>query len=142
MELEELVKGCEGLRLKAYICPAGIPTIGYGATGADIKLGMVWTIGQADSRLQSDLERFRRGVVQLCPNLKGYKLDAITSFSFNLGLGRLKASTLRRKLLEEDWEAAQNELRKWVWGGGKKLPGLIARRELEILMMNQAEEGT
>lgn len=141
MELVELVKRCEGLRLKAYLCPAGIPTIGYGATGADIKLGMVWTIGQAESRLQSDLERFRRGTLQLVPNLKGYKLDAIVDFTFNLGIGRLKASTLRRKLLEEDWEAAQNELRKWVWGGGKKLPGLIARRELEILMMNQADEG-
>lgn len=139
MELIDLVKRCEGLRLKAYLCPAGIPTIGYGATGADIKLGLVWTQEQAEARLQSDLDWFKRGTKKLVPNLEGYRLDAITDFSFNLGLGRLKASTLRKRLLVEDWEGSYEELRKWVWGGGRKLPGLVIRRELEIELMKQEE---
>jgi len=142
MEIVDLVKRCEGLRLSAYICPAGVPTIGYGATGADIRLGLTWTREEAERRLQSDLERYRGIAKKQVPNLTGYRLDAITSFVYNLGEGRLKASTLRKRLLQEDWKGAEVELRKWIWGGGRKLPGLIIRRELEIVLMNQAVEGT
>ncbi|MBK8677142.1 MAG: glycoside hydrolase family protein, partial [Cellvibrionales bacterium] len=58
-----------------------------------------------------------------------------TDFAFNLGLGRLKASTLRRKINAGDWEAVPGELRKWTRGGNRVLRGLVARREAEILLL-------
>ena len=60
------------------------------------------------------------------------RLSAIADFTFNLGAGRLQTSTLRRRLNQRDWEAAATELRRWVYCGGKVLPGLVARREAEI----------
>lgn len=60
------------------------------------------------------------------------RLAAIVDFTFNLGAGRLQTSTLRRRVNQRDWAAAATELRRWVYGGGKVLPGLVARREAEI----------
>jgi lysozyme len=62
-------------------------------------------------------------------------LAAVSDFTFNLGAGKLRASTLRRRLLAEDWEGAPHELRKWVFGGGKKLPGLVRRRAAEAALI-------
>ena len=63
------------------------------------------------------------------------RLAAIVDFTFNLGAGRLQTSTLRRRVNQRDWGAARQELRRWVYGGGRVLPGLVARRfaEVEIL---------
>jgi len=60
------------------------------------------------------------------------RLAAIVDFTFNLGAGRLQTSTLRRRINQRDWIAAATELRRWVYGGGKVLPGLITRREAEV----------
>jgi lysozyme len=60
------------------------------------------------------------------------RLAAIVDFTFNLGTGRLQTSTLRRRVNQRDWAGAAQELRRWVYGGGKVLPGLVARREAEI----------
>lgn len=79
-----------------------------------------------------DAQKFARGTLALCPTLTGNKLCAIADFSYNLGLGRLKSSTLRRKVNAGDWGAVPKELRKWVNGGGKRLNGLVIRREAEI----------
>src|SRR3990172_3021680 len=114
----EICKHYEGLRLKAYKCPAGILTVGYGSTRA-VRRGMVITEAQADLRLAMDWDDAERAVLRLCPALDGDRLGAITDFVFNLGAGRLAASTLRRKLNAGDWSAARRELGKWVWGGGK-----------------------
>ncbi len=62
------------------------------------------------------------------------RLAAIVDFTFNLGGGRLQTSTLRRRVNQRDWAAAAKELRRWVYGGGKVLPGLVARREAEVLL--------
>ena len=62
-------------------------------------------------------------------------LNAIVDFTYNLGVGRLQTSTLRRKLNEEDWEGAKEQLRLWVRGGGRVLPGLVRRREAEIKLL-------
>jgi lysozyme len=59
------------------------------------------------------------------------RLAAIVDFTFNLGAGRLQASTLRRQINQRDWPAAASELSRWVYGGGKVLPGLVTRREAE-----------
>ena len=60
------------------------------------------------------------------------RLAAIVDFTFNLGAGRLQTSTLRRRINQRDWPTAASELRRWVYGGGKVLPGLVTRREAEV----------
>jgi lysozyme len=63
------------------------------------------------------------------------RLAAIVDFTFNLGAGRLQTSTLRRRVNQRDWAEAARELRRWVHGGGKVLPGLVARREAEVQLL-------
>jgi lysozyme len=126
-----LIRRFEGCRLVPYICPAGVWTCGWGSTGPDVFPGRAWTQEYADQRLEQDGVRFARGTIILCPGLTEDRLCAITDFAYNLGLGRLKASTLRRRLNESAWERARVELRKWINGGGRVLPGLVLRREVE-----------
>ncbi|MFZ2736606.1 MAG: lysozyme [Burkholderiaceae bacterium] len=133
-QLVALVQRFEGCRLDPYFCSAGVLTCGWGATGAGVFPGQAWTQDQADSRLRSDLARFSAGVEQLCPSLTGCRQDAVISFAFNVGLGNLRASTLRKKLLAEDWDAARREFGKWVYGGGRVLPGLVRRRAAEAAL--------
>ncbi len=127
----------EGLRLNAYLCPAGVWTIAFGATGADIHPGMTVTKEWAEERLTRDVMRFMAGTLKLCPQLANspYALAALTDFSFNLGLGRLRASTLRRRVNEGDMQSAARELMKWTRGGGRVLPGLVARRAAEAALL-------
>lgn len=136
--LAPLVMRAEGCRLAAYLCPAGVPTIGWGSTGPDIRLGMVWTQEQADDRLQRDLEAFLHGAARLVPTVADdpRRLAAAADFAYNLGLTRLASSTFRRRLLARDWPGAQREVRRWVCGGGRKLPGLVARRDAEAALLS------
>lgn len=134
MNLEKLyilIKQFEGCRLNAYLCPAGIWTCGWGSTGLDVTPTTVWTQAQADARMQSDALNFAKQVAKLCPNLSGDALCAIADFAYNLGIGRLKSSTLLKKLKQNDMAGSQIELMKWVKGGGKVLPGLVKRRTAE-----------
>lgn len=132
----------EGLRLRPYLCPAGVPTIGYGATfyedGAHVTLfDAPITKERAEALLLWHIEkRFLPAVLKLCPvELTGGQLAALTDFAFNLGAGNLKASTMRRFVIAGEWEKVPNELRKWVRGGGKVLGGLVKRRESEIAIL-------
>lgn len=131
--LTELIKKFEGLRLRAYLCPAGVPTIGYGATGPDIHLGETWTIEQAEARMEQDAKAASLASIKLCPQVAGDdgKLAAIADFTFNLGPTRLAGSTLRRRIREGRYEEAADELLRWVRGGGRVLPGLVLRRRAE-----------
>lgn len=140
-----LCKKFEGFRAKPYLCPAGVPTIGYGSTyysdSRKVTLqDSAVTEEQATAMLREQvLKIYLPGAMSLCPKLSGYKLAAATDFAYNLGLTRLKTSTLRKRLNEGDWVAAEVELRKWTRGGGKILPGLVARRESEIALLRRAE---
>lgn len=134
-QLYILIRRFEGCRLMPYICPAGVWTCGWGSTGPDVVPGVPWTQERADKRLQMDAEKFARATRALCPFLDGDQLCAIADFAYNLGTGRLKSSTLRRKLNAGDIDGAANELRKWVNGGGRRLPGLVLRREVERSML-------
>lgn len=138
-ELYTLIKRFEGCRLRPYLCPAGVWTCGWGSTGADVIPGRAWTQEYADRRMRQDAEKFARGTLALCPNLSGNDLCAIADFAYNLGLGNLRISTLRKRINAGDREAAYRELRKWVRGGGRALPGLVKRREAEIALMQSAE---
>lgn len=142
----ELCKRFEGFRSKPYICPAGVPTIGYGSTyypdGKKVTLtDPPVTEKQATDMLMHELlVTFAPGAYRACPTLYlagPYKAAAIVDFAYNLGVGRLQASTLRRKINEQNWDAACDELRKWVLAGGKRLPGLVLRREAEVALMKR-----
>jgi len=134
-DLYALIRRFEGCRLTPYICPAGVWTCGWGSTGADVFPGRKWTQEYADRRMKQDALRFARGTLALCPNLTDRQLCAIADFAYNLGLGRLRSSTLRKRLNEGDMEAAKIELRKWVRGGGRVLPGLVRRRAAESALL-------
>lgn len=138
-----LCRRFEGFRPKPYLCPAGVPTIGYGATtyldGRAVELSDPPISREtADRMLIAQILRvYQPGTLKVCPVLRGAALAAITDFAFNLGLTRLKASTLRRRLLAGDIDGAVVELRKWVRGGGRVLPGLVLRREAEAALMRR-----
>lgn len=127
----DLVKSFEGLRLKAYLCPANVLTIGYGSTGPHVKEGMVITERDAEDLLRSDLRRFEDGVSRLAPKCTQGQFDAMTSFAFNLGVGALKQSTLLKKHNAGDHAGAAEEFKRWVKAGGVTLKGLVRRRAAE-----------
>ena len=136
--LFKLIRRFEGCRLMPYLCPAGVWTCGWGSTGADVFPGRPWTQDYADQRLEEDALRFALGTLAACPALAtepDRRLCAIADFAYNLGLGRLRASTLRKRVNARLWPAAMGELRKWVRGGGKVLPGLVIRRETEAALL-------
>lgn len=128
----DLIKHFEGLRLDAYRDSVGVLTIGYGHT-VDVRLDQRITTEEAEKILRDDLEVFMHGVLKAAEPLKltQGQFDALVSFAFNLGLGSLKSSTLLKKLKAGDAAGASFEFQRWVYAGGKKLPGLVKRREAE-----------
>lgn len=134
----ELIKSFEGCKLKAYICPAGVLTIGYGSTGSHVKPGMVITQDQADELLRSDLRRFEDYVDQHCKPATDNQFAALVSFCFNVGEGNLRTSTLRRMHNAGDYAGAQGQFARWNKGGGKVLAGLVRRRAAEAALYGRA----
>ena len=140
---KELCKHFEGFRSYPYLCPAGVPTIGYGNTyySNGIKVTLKdpqITMQQADELLQHELEfTYLPAVFKLCPSLANQPniLNAIVDFTYNLGSGNLRSSTLRKKLNANDWSAAKIELMRWTRGGGVVLKGLLLRRQAECLLI-------
>lgn len=126
-----LIKRFEGCALKAYPDAVGIPTIGYGSI-VGVHMGMEISQEQAEERLHKDLEPVIYGINKcvLVP-INQNQFDALCSFSFNLGIGALKKSTLLKLLLSKEYDLAANEFLKWNKAGGKTLPGLTKRREAE-----------
>ena len=127
-----LIKEFEGCSLRAYICPAGILTIGYGSTGAHVKSGMTISQEEADELLLKDVSRFEKGVNDLVKvSLNQGQFDALVSFSFNCGLTALAESTLLRLLNSGKNEGAASQFCLWVKAGAVTLKGLVRRREAE-----------
>ena len=134
----EIAKRFEGFRAKPYLCPAGVPTIGYGSTlyetGRKVSLADS-PIDQerAEELLLWELRRSLTAALRYCPVLatNENRLAAITDFVYNLGAGRLQISTLRRRINQQNWPEVKKELLRWVRAGGKILPGLAARRTVE-----------
>jgi len=126
-----LIKHFEGLRLRAYQCSADVWTIGYGHT-AGVRPGDVITPEQADAFLRGDVADAERAVGRFVRvPLTQCQFDALVSFTFNLGSGNLRTSTLLRLLNAGDYPGAAGQLLRWVNAGGKRLPGLVRRREAE-----------
>jgi lysozyme len=142
-KITDFIKGFEGLRLKAYLpTSADVPTIGYGSTGPDIKLGMTWTQAKADARFAADLARFAgkvAGLLGAAPTTQA-QFDALTSFAYNVGYGDggLKTSTLLRMHKEGDYAGAALQFARWNKQKGKVLAGLTKRRAAEAAVYRGA----
>ena len=144
----QAIKKHEGVRNKPYRCPAALWTIGVGHVlypeQGNLKMAdrfnyplkiedfRIFSKEEIDEILKADLARFVRGVSKYCPVITNQgQLDALVSFSFNVGLGALQRSTLRQKHNRGDYEGAAQEFLKYTKGGGKVLPGLVKRRNDE-----------
>lgn len=134
----DLVKASEGLRLKAYRCPANILTIGYGSTGSHVKEGMVITEAQAEELLRSDLRRFEDAVAEALPSATDNQFSAMVSLAFNIGIGAFLKSTVLRKAKVGEHVAAAEAFKMWNKGGGRVLPGLVKRRAAEAQLYRTA----
>lgn len=128
---KRIIKEFEGLKLNAYLCPAGVWTIGFGHTKG-IKQGMKIDQATADRLLDIDIVDVARSIRKLVKvDLNDNQAQALVSFIFNVGAGAFEKSTLLRKLNQKDYAGASDEFGKWVYAKGKKLPGLIRRRKAE-----------
>ena len=134
----ELIKMFEGFRSAPYKCPAGIPTIGYGATfyptGKKVTMAdKAITEAEGTVLLQSMLVSFEKYVDSYCrDDINQNQFDALVSFAYNLGPANLKSSTLLTKVnANPEDESITLEFMKWVKAGGKTLKGLVRRREAE-----------
>ena len=132
-----IIRKYEGLRLQAYLCPAGVWSIGFGSTfyenGSKVQEGDKITIDRADRLLFDIVQKFEISVRGLIKKpLNENQIGALTSFAFNVGVGSLKSSTLLKKVnANPDDLTIHNEFLRWTKAGGKQLKGLVARREAE-----------
>ena len=144
-----IIKKFEGLRLYPYLCQAGVLTIGYGHTLKPVKAKFMEefytspqdiakqhgiekiTEEQAEKYLYDDLEKFEKAINDLDLPLLQCEFDALVSFVFNVGIGNFNKSTLKKLLSQKKFFYAAKEFDKWVFAGGKKLPGLQNRRTKE-----------
>jgi lysozyme len=134
----ELIKKFEGFSSKPYKCPAGIPTIAYGATfypnGKKVTMNdKSVTEAEGVELLKSMLSKFEQYVDSYCiDTITQNQFDALVSFCYNLGPANLKASTLLKKVNKDpNDETIRAEFMKWTKAGGKTLKGLVRRREAE-----------
>lgn len=133
-----LIKSFEGYHTalpdggcSAYLCPAKVPTIGWGCTEG-VKLGMVWTKQQAEAALQKEVSKFEEGVARLVTaEINQNQFDALVSFAYNVGLGALQRSSVLKAVNTGNFAKVPAALAQWNKGGGKVLPGLVSRRQRE-----------
>jgi Phage-related lysozyme (muraminidase) len=135
----ELVIAFEGFYAKPYLCPANVPTIGYGTIrypdGRRVKL----TDSEISEKtailyMENEMTKCFTETIRICPILLTCPeewLGAIMDFTYNLGTTNLQNSTLRRKINAEEWDEVPTQLSRWVYGGGRVLRGLVLRRQAE-----------
>ena len=127
----EAIKKHEAWRANAYICPAGVWTIGYGHT-ATAKRGMSISKAEGERLFKKDLQVFENAIHRLVKvSLNQNQFDALVSFAYNCGAPALSQSTLLRVLNQGNYQEAANQFLRWTRGGGKVLPGLVKRRQAE-----------
>ena len=127
----DLIKHFEGCELKAYKCPAGVWTIGYGHTKG-VQPGDEWSEDHADHMLQVELEEYEGYVDKYVTAPLGQnQFDALVSWTYNLGGGNLSASTMLKVLNAGDYDEVPNQMLRWNKAGGKVLEGLTRRRQAE-----------
>ena len=134
----ELIKEYEGFRAKPYLCPAGVPTIGYGTTRYNDGNRVTLNDSTMTEQIASDILRYQVNTIYgeavneyTTIMSEQSHFDALTSFTYNLGVGNLKSSTLLKKHNQGSFDGAANEFLKWVYADGKMLNGLVKRRKEE-----------
>lgn len=140
-----LIKTFEGERLEAYLCPAGVWTIGYGHTNAagppKVFKGLTISKKGADDILRNDLIAYEGTVTEFVKvDLHQHQFDALVSFCYNVGSGNFLKSSLLRKLNAGDYTSVPSELMKWNKAGGKELAGLTRRRRAEAALWRSIDE--
>lgn len=131
----ELIKNFEGLRTEAYICSAGLKTIGYGHVLAANDNRSQISIQEAENLFAFDIKLTEFAVLRnIKVELKQNQFDALVSFTFNVGPAALQRSTLRQKVNRSEHEEAKEEFLRWIYAGGKVIPGLVKRRRVEAEM--------
>jgi lysozyme len=141
----DLIKEFEGLRLKAYLCPARVWTVGFGHTTSAgppvVQPGMTITKDQAEDILRSDLKKYEAGVLRLVKvELTQGQFDTLVSFAYNCGVGALARSTLLKRVNAGRFNAVPAELMKWTKAGGRELAGLVRRRRAEAALWRAVDE--
>ena len=126
-----LIKRFEGLRTRAYLCPAGVWTIGYGSTGPHVAEGLVISEAQAEAMLRSDLVRFEEAVRRHALPATQSQYDALVSFAFNVGVDAFARSTLLRRHRSGDFASAACQFARWDKVRGRVVTGLARRRAAE-----------
>lgn len=129
-----VIKYYEKCHLEAYLCPSGIPTIGWGHTGKDVKIGMEpITQEQADKWLEQDVAEAEAAVNKYVKvPLLQHQFDALVSFVYNVGAGAFAKSTLVKVLNNKSYHAVVPQMKRWIYGSGNKvLKGLVHRRNVE-----------
>lgn len=127
----ELIKHFESFRADAYVCPAGVLTIGYGTTSG-VKRGQKITEAQATALLGRDLMIFENAVKRLVKvPLSQNQFDALVSFAYNCGAANLASSTLLKLVNANQFQLVPAQFLRWNKGGGKVLAGLTRRRKAE-----------
>ncbi|MEO1401220.1 MAG: lysozyme [Cyanobacteria bacterium J06635_1] len=127
----QLIKSFEGLRLEAYQDAVGVWTIGYGTT-RNVTPGMKISQDKAEEFLRDDLDRFEKAVNEaITVPINDNQFSALVAFTYNVGSGALRSSTLRKKLNQGDTHGAADEFLRWNKAGGRVLAGLTRRRRAE-----------
>jgi len=132
-----IIRKFEGLKLRAYLCPAGIPTIAWGNTfyenGSKVQMGDKITLDRADKLLFFMVGKFEAEVKKLVKSaINDNQLGALTSFAFNVGIGALTKSTILKKVNKNPNDATiRDEFNRWTTSNGKVLNGLVTRRKAE-----------
>lgn len=130
-----VIKYFEGFSSTAYRCPSGYMTIGYGhmiRPHETYLLQEAITANFAIELLYQDIASTVQAVNRLITvPLTAGEADSLISFTYNIGAGALQRSTLRQKLNRQEYDAIPYEIRRWVYSNGKKLAGLVKRREIE-----------
>jgi len=141
----DLIHRFEGFRESPYICPGGVPTIGYGSTrypdGTRVNMtDAPITKERADEIMRATLVQYEDAVNRYVRvTLNQNQFDALVDFAYNAGAKNLLNSTLLRKLNDKDYEGALSEFERWVYAGDKILPGLVRRRMAEKALFGMPE---
>ena len=125
--------------MEAYYCSGGVLTIGYGHTGG-VKESDTITQEEAEKLLRADVFKFEEYVEDnVMVELDQGQFDALVAWTFNLGPGNLRESTMLKRLNEADYASVPSEMKRWNKAGGKTLDGLIRRRNAEALLFQSKE---
>ena len=118
----------------AYLCPAGVPTIGWGCTEG-VRLGMVWTEAEAEAGLAREIAKFEAAVSRLVTvSINQNEYDSMVSLAYNIGSAGFARSTVLKRLNKGDKAGAAKAFAMWRHGGGRVLPGLVSRRQREAAL--------